>query len=166
MNSLIWYCIYSSHTHTHTHTHVQQKVFILNHPNALKALSPGRVVTVYTSAYHHSLAVILQQHSGSNRSPTSKSFTVLMLCNSEDDSEEKAKSIADSTSSSGKVSPYRPVGGLFMPHGEVKHAVVTLEGQLISNITEESLSVEPKKIIDDYSRRQIPRFRQAAAYIQ
>ena len=116
---------------------------------------------MYTSAYGHSLAVILQQHTTATAGKSaSKSFTVLMLCNSGDEMEEKAKSLVESTSHA-TVAPYRALGGLFIPDGEVKHAVVTLDGQLVFNITEEVLKVEPKKIIDDYIKRQIPRFRQA-----
>ena len=135
------------------------KTFLLAHPNALKVLSPGRIVTLHTSSYHHhSLAVILQQHSSKS---ASKSFTVLMLCNSGDESEERAKLLVETSQVEGQiVTPYRSLSGLFMPDGEVRHAVVTLDGQLVFNITEEVVNVEPKKIIDDYSKRQIPRFRQ------
>ena len=132
------------------------KAYLLTHPNALKALSPGRVVTVYTTAYHYGLAVVLQQHSSKS---STRSFTVLMLCNSGDEQEEKAKALVNSTSHE-PVTPYRALGELFMPAGAVKHAVVTVDGQLVFNITEEVVDVESKKIIDDYNKRQIPRFRQ------
>ena len=137
---------------------VSMKTFLLAHPNALKVLSPGRVVTLHTSAYHYSLAVVLQQHTSKS---ASKSFTVLMLCNSGDESEERAKLLVETSQVEGQiVTPYRPLDGLFTPDGEVGHAVVTLDGHLVFNITEEVVNVEPKKIIDDYSKRQIPRFRQ------
>ena len=119
---------------------------------------------MYTNAYHYSLAVILQQHSSKS---TARSFTVLMLCNSGDDSEKKAKSLIDSSLIEYQtVTPYKALSGLFTPDGEVKHAVVTLDGQLVFNITEEVVNIEPKKIIDDYDKRQIPRFRylQCALY--
>ena len=131
---------------------------MFTHPNALKALSPGRVVTIYTPAYHYSLAIILQQNI--SKSSSTKSLTVFMLCNSGDESEEKAKSLVDSTSCD-EVTPYKALGSIFIPQGEVKHTVVTLDGKLVVNITEESVNVEPRKIIDDYNKRQIPRFRQA-----
>ena len=84
-----------------------------------------------------------------------------MLCNSGDELEERAKSLVETSQVEGQiVTQYRPLDGLFTPDGDVGHAVVTLDGQSLFNITEEVVSVEPKKIIDDYRNRQIPRFRQ------
>ena len=85
---------------------------------------------------------------------------MLMLCNSGDDTEERAKAIVDTSEGQYKaVSPYRPLTELFRPDGEIKHAVVSLSGSLIANITQEQVHIEPRKIIDDYNKRQIPRFR-------
>ena len=115
------------------------------------------MVTLYTNAYHYSLAVVLQQHSSKT---TPRSFTVLLLCKAGDDTEERVKSLVDVTQKQYEmVTPYVPLNELFTPDGEVRHAVVTVDGQLVFNITEEVVSVDPKKIVDDYSRRQIPRFR-------
>ena len=84
-----------------------------------------------------------------------------MLCNGGDKSEERAKSLVETSQVEGQiVTQFRPLDGLFTPDGEVGHAVVSVDGQLLFNITDEVVSVEPKKIIDDYSKRQIPRFRQ------
>ena len=114
-------------------------------------------MTIYTNSYHYSLALILQQHSSKTATRT---FTVLMLCNAGDESEEKARVLVDTSQGQYKaVSPYLPLEELFKPAGEVKHAVVTLDGQLVVSITGEVLKIEPAKIIDDYNRRQIPRFR-------
>ena len=133
------------------------QAFLLSHPNTLKALSPGRVVTIYTNSYHYSLALILQQHSSKSATRT---FTVLMLCNAGDESEDRARALVDTSQGQYKaVMPYLPLEELFKPVGEVKHAVVTLDGQLIVSITEEMLKTELAKIIDDYKKRQIPRFR-------
>lgn len=84
----------------------------------------------------------------------------MMLCNSGEDSEEGAKSLIEASQIEREtVTPYRALCGLFSPSGEVKHVVVSVDGQLVFNITEEVVNVEPKKIIDDYTKRQIPRFR-------
>ena len=48
---------------------------------------------------------------------------------------------------------------LFRPDGPVRHMVVEVDGLLLENITGEVLSVEPSKVMEDYRRRQIPRFR-------
>ena len=142
------------------------KAFLLTHPNPLKALSPGRVVTVHTAAYGHALAVVLQQHAGRS----TRSFTVLTLCESGDEWEERSGFVVGDTSSRGSggaaavVGQYRAMSGLFAPGGEVRHTVVDIDGQSIHNITEEVVDVEAKKIIDDYNKRQIPRFRQEYIY--
>ena len=57
---------------------------MMSHPQVLKALQPGRVVTVYTHKHRHSLAVVLQQ----NLRKASRTFTTLMLCNEGEDDEE------------------------------------------------------------------------------
>lgn len=129
---------------------------MLTHPNVLKALSPGRVVTVFTVAYGPALAVVLQQQT----IKSGRSFTVLMLCRSGDEWEEKAAGIVGTVSAGPEtVAPYKVLQSLFSPVGEVKHTVVTIDGKMVHNITEEVLAVEPKKIMDDYNNRQIPRFR-------
>ena len=128
---------------------------MLTHPSALKALSPGRVVTLFTSSYGHSLAVVLSQQTAKS----GRTFTVLMLCNSGDEWAERATSIVGDSAKRDILTPYKALTGLFAPDGEVKHAVVTVEGLLIYNITEEVVDVERKKIVDDYNNRQIPRFR-------
>ena len=132
-------------------------MYLLTHPSALKALSPGRVVTLSTPACGYTLAVILSQQT----IKSAKTFTVLTLCNGGDEWEGKAKSIVVGDSvKHDTVVLYKQLSGLFAPDGEVKHAVVTVDGQLIYNITEEIVGVEPRKIMDDYKNRQIPRFRQ------
>ena len=84
----------------------------------------------------------------------------MMLCNSGEDSEESVKSLIEASLIKHEtVTPYRALSGLFSPDGEVRHAVVSVDGQLVFNITEEVVNIEPRKIIDDYTKRQIPRFR-------
>ena len=106
-----------------------------------------------TTKYHYSLAVILQQ----GHKTVDRSFTVLMLCNSGDETKDVANSLVNVDQYKG-VTPYKPLTELFHPDGVVKHAVVDINGQRIVNITQKVLSVEPARIIEDYNRRQIPRF--------
>ena len=129
------------------------QTFLLSTVHVLKALSPGRVITIFTTKYHYSLAVILQQ----SHKTLERSFTVLMLCNSGDEAKDVANSLVSIDQCKG-VTPYKPLTELFHPEGVVKHAVVEVNGQLIVNIIQEVLSVEPARIIEDYNRRQIPRF--------
>ena len=129
------------------------QTILLSTVQVLKALSPGRVVTISTAKYHYSLAVILQQI----HKTVGRSFTVLTLCNSGDETKDVANSLVNVDQYKG-VTPYKPLTELFHPDGVVKHAVVDINGQCIVNITQEVLSVEPARIIEDYNRRQIPRF--------
>ena len=119
----------------------------------LKVLSAGRVVVVHTNSYQHSLAVILQQ----NVKKTSRTFTVLLLCEDGDELEEAAKSLIDFQQHK-IVKPYQPMKGLFHPSGVIKHAVVEVDGRLLRCICDEVVKVEANRIIEDYKKRQIPRF--------
>lgn len=87
---------------------------LLSHPQVLKALSPGRVVTVYTHKYKYSLAVVLQLQGGGRGG--SRSFTVLMLCNGGEEGEEFARSVVD-VQLYKTVTPYEPV--------KVRHCVMS-----------------------------------------
>ena len=130
------------------------QLLLLASPQVAKALVPGRVVTLYLSSYRYTLAVILELNTRNSASP----YTVLTLCKEMDESEQAAKLLVDPSSLS-VVTPYKAMTELFHPDGVVKHTVVDISGQLIVNITDVVLSVEPLKMIDDYKKRQIPRFR-------
>lgn len=85
-------------------------------------------------------------------------FTLLMLCNCGDELEEAAKSLVDMRQYKA-VRPYQPMKDLFHPEGVVKHAVVEVDGWLIMYICEEVIKIEANRIMEDYQKRQIPRFR-------
>ena len=127
---------------------------LLGSPQATKALVPGRVVTLYLNSYKYTLAVILDLNTRSPATP----FTVLTLCKEKDEPEEAAKALVEPGNLS-IVKPCQAMSELFHPDGMVKHTVVDISGQLIVSITDVVLCVEPSKMIDDYKKRQIPRFR-------
>lgn len=139
-----------------THLKKKMQTLLLSHPQVLKSLSPGRVVIIYTHRHRYSLAVVLQQ----STKKTGRSFTVLMLCNGGEDTEEVANSIVDIKLYQ-SVNPHESMKELFRPDGPVRHMVVEVDGLLLENITGDVLSVEPSKVMEDYRRRQIPRFRDA-----
>ena len=123
-----------------------------------KALSPGRVVILFTECYHYCLAVIL--HNKPQQSYTAKSkqsYTVLMLCNHGDDSEDAATSLVSLNSN--VVKPYTPIKELFRPEGEIRHTVLEIGVEHLFCLTSRELSVDGNRIINDYKNRQIPRFR-------
>ncbi len=92
-------------TCSHSYTYLSAQTVLLSHSQVLKVLAPGRVVTVYTHRYKHSLAVILRAQSGKSGSRT---FTVLMLCNEGEDGEEFAVSVVD-VDLYRTVTPYEPI---------------------------------------------------------
>ena len=109
---------------------------------------------IYTNRYKYSLALILQQ----NVKMTSKTFTVLILCNSGDEVEQYAKELVDMKRHEA-VQPYQPIKELFLPEGVIKHAVVEVDGCMIRHICDDVMKVDANRIIEDYQKRQIPRFR-------
>ena len=123
---------------------------LMKHAHVQKALSPGRVVVLFTERYQYCLAVILQRKGQGV-------YTVLMLCNPGDDSEDAASSLVSLNLNI--VRPHEPVRELFRPEGEVRHTVVEIRGQqLLVSLTTRELTVEASRIVGDYKQRQIPRF--------
>ena len=134
-----------------------QQLF-LKHAHVQKALSPGRVVVLFTERYHHCLAVVLQ--SKGQQSYTAKAkhqYTVLMLCNRGDESEDAAPSLVSLDSNI--VRPYVPMERMFRPDGEIRHTVVEVSAEHLVCLTGKELNVDGNRIISDYRQRQIPRFK-------
>lgn len=100
------------------------------------------------------MAVILQQRINKE----AKMFIVLTLCNEGEESEEVAKDLVNIEKHK-VVSPHKPMKELFCPIDVVKHTVVEIDGELIHYISEQVMNIEVNRILEDYQRRQIPRFR-------
>lgn len=81
-----------------------------------------------------------------------------MLCNDGEESEELAEKLVDFEQQK-TVKPYQPMTGLFHPSGAIRHTVVEVDGRLVRFICDEVLKVETNRIVEDYKKRQIPRFR-------
>uniref|UniRef100_A0A8C9TTE0 SKI2 subunit of superkiller complex n=1 Tax=Scleropages formosus TaxID=113540 RepID=A0A8C9TTE0_SCLFO len=122
---------------------------VMESVNGLKALSVGRVVVVNNSQHCNALGVILQVSNDS----TNRSFTALILCEKgkEEGGAEPQSSIAT------LQHLYNPA--VFIPDGPCGHTVQKLKLQDISAITTKTLKVIPERIIDNYNKRQQPRFR-------
>jgi hypothetical protein len=106
---------------------------------------------IHTNSWNYSAVVILQRKEA-------KKFIVLTLCNEGEELEEVAKDLVNIEKHKA-VSPHQSIKELFCPVGVIRHAVVEIDGQLIEYISEEVMSIEVNRIIEDYQRRQIPRFR-------
>ncbi|XP_015342949.1 helicase SKI2W [Marmota marmota marmota] len=135
---------------TETRNMIQQR--IIESVNGLKSLSTGRVVVVKNREHHNALGVILQVSSNS----TSRIFTTLVLCDKlvSEDPQDKDPATPD------VPHPDDLVGfKLFLPEGPCDHTVAKLQPGDVAAITTKVLRVNGEKILEDFSKRQQPKFR-------
>ncbi|XP_035039239.1 helicase SKI2W [Hippoglossus stenolepis] len=121
---------------------------ILESVNGLKALSVGRVVVANNKQHLNALGVLLQVSNDS----VNRTFTALIIC-------EKGNEEAEGKGNNDSTLPHLYNTALFIPEGPCSHTVQKLKFQDISAITVKTLKVIPDRIIDNYSKRQQPRFR-------
>uniref|UniRef100_A0A3P9I724 SKI2 homolog, superkiller viralicidic activity 2-like n=1 Tax=Oryzias latipes TaxID=8090 RepID=A0A3P9I724_ORYLA len=119
---------------------------IVESVNGLKALSVGRVLVVNNKQHLNALGVILQV----SNDAVNRTFTALIIC---EKGNEEGKGEPDA------ASPHLYNTALFIPEGPCSHTVQKLKLQDISAITVKTLKVIPDRIIDNYNKRQQPRFR-------
>ncbi|XP_012394882.1 SKI2 subunit of superkiller complex protein isoform X4 [Orcinus orca] len=135
---------------TETRSLIQRR--IIESVNGLKSLSAGRVVIVKNQKHHNALGVILQVSSSS----TSRVFTTLVLCD---------KPMSEDPQERGPASPSVPypddlVGfRLFLPEGPCGHTVAKLQPGDVAAITTKVLRLNGEKILEDFSKRQQPKFK-------
>ncbi|XP_034401006.1 helicase SKI2W [Cyclopterus lumpus] len=137
---------YHTVTELRTTTEALQRA-ILESVNGLKALSVGRVVLVNNKQHLNALGVILQVSSDA----VNRTFTALVLCEKGNE-EEGGKG-------NNTAFPHLFNIALFIPEGPCSHTVQKLTLQDVSAITVKTLKVIPDRIIDNYNKRQQPRFR-------
>nr|XP_057902424.1 helicase SKI2W [Doryrhamphus excisus] len=121
---------------------------ILESVNGLKALSVGRVVLVNNKQHLNALGVILQV----SNDAVNRTFTALIMC-------EKGNEEMEGNESDSRAFPHLYNAALFIPEGPCSHTVQKLKLQDITAITVKTLKVIPDRIIDNYHKRQQPRFR-------
>lgn len=125
---------------------------VLESVNGLKSLSVGRVVVVKNQEHHNALGVILQVSSSS----TSRVFTTLVLCD---------QPVSQGRQDRVPVTPNVPHPDdllgfkLFLPEGPCGHTVAKLQLGDVAAITIKVLRVSGEKILEDFSKRQQPKFR-------
>uniref|UniRef100_A0A8P4JUQ1 SKI2 subunit of superkiller complex n=1 Tax=Dicentrarchus labrax TaxID=13489 RepID=A0A8P4JUQ1_DICLA len=138
---------YHTVTELRTTTGALQRA-ILESVNGLKALSVGRVVVVNNKQHFNALGVILQVSNDS----VNRTFTALIIC-------EKGNEEGEGKGNNSDAFPHLYNTALFIPEGPCSHTVQKLKLQDISAITVKTLKVIPDRIIDNYNKRQQPRFR-------
>ncbi|XP_038624275.1 helicase SKI2W [Tachyglossus aculeatus] len=132
---------------TETREMIQRR--ILESVNGLKSLSVGRVVVARRSEDHNTLGVILQVSSDI----ANRTFTTLLLC-------ERAGAEAEAPAPRRAPSPDDLAGhNLFLPDGPCEHTVAKLHPGDVVAITAKTLRVSGERIMEDFSRRQQPRFK-------
>ncbi|XP_044275643.1 helicase SKI2W isoform X3 [Varanus komodoensis] len=125
--------------------------------NGLKTLSVGRVIVVKNQEHRNALGVILQVSSDT----ANRAFSTLVMCE---------KGAVERDSSTGKETnlPSRPDvplpedflrSRLFLPEGPCGHTIKKLGPSDVSGITTKTLRVNAERILEDFKKRQMPRFR-------
>lgn len=136
---------YHTVTELRTTTEILQRA-ILESVNGLKALSVGRVIVVNNKQHLNALGVILQVSNDS----VNRTFTALIICE---------KGNEEGEGKNNNAFPHLFNTALFIPEGPCSHTVQRLKLQDITAITVKTLKVIPDRIIDNYNKRQQPRFR-------
>ncbi|MGH0179196.1 UNVERIFIED_CONTAM: hypothetical protein FKN15_001176 [Acipenser sinensis] len=134
---------------THTRAALQKRV--MESVNGLKALSAGRVVLVTNSLHSNALGLILQVSSDA----MSRMFTTLVLCERQKEEERPGAQRGAETPTPEELLSTR----VFLPDGPCSHTVEKLKAEDISSITVKTLRINAERIIDDYNKRQMPRFK-------
>ena len=139
---------------------------MLSHPQAIKALMPGRIVVIDNSKHKNAVAFILKASSSSSKE---KTFTVLVICEQKQEWPElepantghNKDTVGSAEMENSNCMLPRPVivNQLFRPEGACGHEVITVTGEDIYSITTKSSRINADKILDDYKKRQIPRFK-------
>ncbi|XP_026875515.2 helicase SKI2W [Electrophorus electricus] len=140
-----------SYYHTVTELRITTETLqqaVMESMSGLKALSVGRVVVVNNAQHLNALAVILQVSSDA----VNRVFTVLIMC-------EKGNEETKCAPEAGRGYTHLHSNRLFIPEGPCSHTVQKLKAQDITAITVKTLKVIPERIIDNYNKRQQPRFR-------
>ncbi|XP_070532118.1 superkiller complex protein 2-like [Ptychodera flava] len=134
-----------------------QKI-VITHPQAVKALSQGRIVIINNSKHKSALAVVL---SVSSSSSAERTFKVLVLTEKSPDSNSVQNSVSkDNTVTDCDVLPITANSTkLFQPEGAGDHTVEEITGDDMGGITTRVLKVAADNIIADYKKRQQLRFR-------
>ncbi|XP_061475421.1 superkiller complex protein 2 [Rhineura floridana] len=130
---------------------------VMESVNGLKALSVGRVIVVKNQEHRNALGVILQVSSDT----ASRAFSTLVMC-------EKNPTEGDLAANKEAGLPSPPEAPLpddllrtelFLPEGPCGHTIKKLGPSDIFGITTKTLRVNAERILEDFKKRQMPRFR-------
>eukprot|EP00117_Sycon_ciliatum_P038949 scpid27437/ scgid1370/ Helicase SKI2W; Helicase-like protein len=139
---------------------------VSSNPNAVKALSPGRVIIVETVSGLHCLAVVLDNSIVKGQ----RSLQALVLCDARSAAEKAAVATEQHQDTFFSVSAAQldlhdcPTAGevagprrLYAPPVSA-HCVMKVNGEQLVSITDQVIQVQGGLILSDHSNRQLPRF--------
>ncbi|XP_058028782.1 superkiller complex protein 2 [Ahaetulla prasina] len=130
---------------------------VMESMNGLKALSVGRVIVVSNQEHKNALGVILQVSSDA----TNRVFSTLVMC----EKNSMERDLAEGQELNRPPSAEVPLPEdllhtkLFLPEGPCGHTIKKLGPADILGITTKTLRVNADRILEDFRKRQMPRFR-------
>ncbi|KAM6472552.1 superkiller complex protein 2 isoform 1-T1 [Liasis olivaceus] len=131
---------------------------VMESVNGLKALSVGRVIVVNSQEHKNALGVILQVSSDS----ANRVFSTLVMCEKnsmERDLAEEQKLNPAAAAAEVPLPEDLLHMKLFLPEGPCGHTIKKLGPADILGITTKTLRVNAERILEDFRKRQMPRFR-------
>ncbi|XP_015683105.1 helicase SKI2W [Protobothrops mucrosquamatus] len=130
---------------------------VMESVSGLKALSVGRVIVVNNQEHKNALGVILQVSSDS----ANRAFSTLVMC--EKNSVERGLTEGQEWNPLPSAEVPLPEDllhtKLFLPEGPCGHTIKKLGPADILGVTPKTLRVNAERILEDFRKRQMPRFR-------
>jgi len=148
--------------------------YIFGSPHGQKAMAAGRVVVVSNSNHKNSLAVILQHgsietaarfssSSSSSKTPLEKLYTALILCEKSYEDQKLYDKFQRTDTPSGTMGKEENdlfvSKKLFLPQGQSGQVLEEILAAHVVDISSKTLKIDIDKIIDNYKKRLLPRFR-------
>eukprot|EP00057_Strongylocentrotus_purpuratus_P022189 XP_011676663.1 PREDICTED: helicase SKI2W [Strongylocentrotus purpuratus] len=131
-----------------------QKI-VLSHPAGVKSLVPGRVIIIRNKRYRKNTLGAVLSTSGASKD---RKVKTLILCN--------PQSNKDSSSNSGETGDEADLHvppiikeSFWRPEGEPSHIVEDFIADDVVGITIVTMKLDANKIVENFNKRQIPRFR-------
>ena len=124
--------------------------------NGQKDLTPGRVIVVNSKDHLNMFGIVL-----TSKSLRKETYTVLVICDEKDSvwTESQTASFPQEDLEMIVVEPYVKHPVIFCPQRPCGHKVIDVVEKDIVAVTEKKIRVESEAIINDYKKRQMPRFR-------
>lgn len=133
---------------------------ILTHLKYVKELTPGRILLISHKEHINKLGILLNVDTRKSE----RVFKVLVLCDKMQSS--VASSDKDKSKEQYEHDPlwYKMLGlaskkKIFIPDGVGGHTVLTMPASDVIDIVKHKVSVDTNLVIQDWEKRQIPRFR-------